>query len=392
MSGLTVLITGVSRVLGSSLAGRLAEHPKVDRVIGVDAALPEPAARARMGNAEFARVDIRSPLIAKVLDAAGVDTVVHASAFSTPAGSAARSMAKEMNVLGTMQLLAACQRTSSVRHLIVRSTEAVYGGSPRDPAVAAERIQAHALPPAGRARDAVDIEGYVRGFGRRRPDVRVVVPRFAAIIGRTVRTPLTRHFSLSPFVPVLAGQDARMQLVHEEDAVGLLEHLVLGDFAGIVNVAGDGAMSVVQAIHRAGRLPLPVPGTVLDGIGRTLALIGVSGFSAGQVRELAGGRVLDTSRLRDDVGFAPRYSTVGAFDDFVAGLDPAFDVRTVRAAEIRLAAMFGASAQALTVAPGANSVDDPPLAPPPPRPRLVSIKGEADGSRTVRSPRRGRST
>jgi len=122
MAGLIVLVTGVTRFIGSALAGRLAEHPMVDRVIGVDAALPEPAARARMGAADFARVDIRNPLVARVIEAAGVDTVVHASASSTPASSAARSMAKEMNVLGTMQLLAACQRSESVRNLIVRST------------------------------------------------------------------------------------------------------------------------------------------------------------------------------------------------------------------------------------------------------------------------------
>ena len=76
MAGLIVLVTGVTRFIGSCLAGRLAEHPGVDRVIGVDAALPEPAARARMGGADFARVDIRNPLVARVIEAAGVDTVV----------------------------------------------------------------------------------------------------------------------------------------------------------------------------------------------------------------------------------------------------------------------------------------------------------------------------
>ena len=70
MAGLVVLVTGVTRFIGSELAGRLARHPEVDRVIGVDAALPEPAARARMGDADFARVDIRNPLIARVIEAA----------------------------------------------------------------------------------------------------------------------------------------------------------------------------------------------------------------------------------------------------------------------------------------------------------------------------------
>ncbi len=140
-----------------------------------------------------------------MIDAAGVDTVVHAAASSTPAGSAARSMAKEMNVVGTMQLLAACQRSPLVRSVIVRSTSAVYGGSSRDAAVVTEDMPAHSLAGNAFARDAVDIEGYVRGLrppAARRPGRRAAV---RGNIGPTVRTPLTRYFSGSPLVPVVAG-------------------------------------------------------------------------------------------------------------------------------------------------------------------------------------------
>jgi len=342
MAGLIVLVTGVTRFIGSALAGRLAEHPMVDRVIGVDAALPEPAARARMGAADFARVDIRNPLVARVIEAAGVDTVVHASASSTPASSAARSMAKEMNVLGTMQLLAACQRSESVRNLIVRSTGAVYGASPRDPAIFTEAMSARSVPSSGPGRDAIDIEAYVRGFGRRRPDVRIAVPRLADVIGPTVVTPLTRYFALSPVVPMVLGRDARLQLVHESDAVGVLEHLAVGDFSGTVNVAGDGAITLAQAIHRAGRIPLPVPSLSLDGLSRVMRTIRIGGFSPGQVKLLSAGRVLDTTRLRERVGYLPRFTTIEAFDDFAASLRPALAPETVRQVEVRLAGVLGA--------------------------------------------------
>ncbi|MGS0687580.1 NAD-dependent epimerase/dehydratase family protein [Nakamurella sp. GG22] len=345
MAGLIILVTGVTRFIGSSLAGRLAEHPDVQRVIGVDAALPEPAARYRMGGADFARVDIRNPLVARVIDAAGVDTVVHASASSTPASSAARSMAKEMNVLGTMQLLAACQRSESVRNLIVRSTGAIYGASSRDPAIFTEEMSARSVPSSGPGRDAIDIEAYVRGFGRRRPDVRIAVPRLADVIGPTVVTPLTRYFGLSPFVPMVLGRDARLQFVHELDAVGLLEHLALGDFAGTVNVAGPGVITLAQAIHRAGRVPLAVPSLGLDPLSRTMRTLHIGAFSPGQVKLLAAGRVLDTSRLVERVGYTPRFSTLEAFDDFARTLRPAVTPDTVRGLEVRLAGALGVRAE-----------------------------------------------
>lgn len=333
MSGSVVLVTGVTRFLGSSLAGRLAALPQTDTVIGVDAALPDTECRLRMGAAEFVRADIRSPLISRVIDSAGVDTVVHASASATPSNAASRTMAKEMNVLGTMQLLAACQRATHVKQLIVRSTAAVYGGSPRDPAVFTEDTEPRAVPTSGPARDAVDIEGYLRGFARRRPDVRVAVPRFAEIIGPTVQTALTRYFSLSPLVPVLIGRDARLQFVHEQDAVEVMLALALGDYAGIVNVAGEGTMTVDQAIHRAGRIPLPMPPGTLGMLGRALRTVRIGGFSPEQVRLLTPGRTLDTSRLRTDVAFTLRYTTEGAFADFAAGLIPAVDPALLRTVE-----------------------------------------------------------
>ncbi len=388
MAGLIVLVTGMTRFVGSSLAGRLSARPGVDRVIGVDAALPEPAARARMGAAEFARVDIRNPLIAKVIHAAGVDTVIHASASSTPASSAARSMAKEMNVLGTMQLLAACQRADSVRSIIVRSSGAIYGASSRDPAIFTEDMPARSVPSAGPGRDAIDIEAYVRGFGRRRPDVRIAVPRFADIIGPTVVTPLTRYFALSPVVPTVLGRDSRLQFVHEVDAVAVLEQLALGDFAGSVNVAGDGVITVAQAIHRAGRLPLPLPPVGLNGLARAMRTFRVGGFSPGQVRSLSVGRVLDTSRLRTEVGYTPRYSTVEAFDDYASTLQPAVPPGAVQQVERRLTRAFGL---ALPDQPGSRSTGQPPAPaaiplPDATAPRAPIVSGQPEAARAPGRP------
>lgn len=337
MAGHVVLVTGVTRFIGSELAGRLARNPAVERVVGVDAALPDPAARARMGDAEFVRVDIRNPLISRVLESASVDTVVHASASAPPPSSAARALAKEMNVLGTMQLLAACQRSDTVRSLVVRSTSLVYGASSRNPAVFTEDTPARSVPSSGTGRDAVDIEAYVRGFSRRRPDVRVAMPRFADIIGPSIRTPLTRYFALTPVVPLVLGRNARLQLIHESDVVALLETLALGGFAGAVNAAGAGVLTVSQAIHRAGRVPLPVPGLGLGALSRVMQQLRVGGFSPAQVSQLAAGRVLDTTRMTRDVGFRPRFTTVAAFDDFAASLPPLLTPDLIRQAELGVA-------------------------------------------------------
>jgi len=158
---------------------------------------------------------------------------------------------------------------------------------------------------------------------------------------------------------MVLGRDARLQLVHETDAVGVLEHLALGDFSGTVNVAGGGAITLAQAIHRAGRIPLPVPSLSLDGLSRVMRPVRMGGFSPGQVKLLSAGRVLDTTRLRERVGYQPGFTTIEAFDDFAASLRPALAPETVRRVEIRLAGALGARPlpeMVALAAPGSGSV------------------------------------
>ena len=124
-----VLVTGVSRYLACRLAGRLSADPSIDRIIGVDTAPPARADLDLLGRTEFVRADIRNPLISKVISGAEVDTVVHASVTASPHSAGGRTPMKELNVIGTMQLLAACQNSPTVQRLVVKSSTAVYGTS-----------------------------------------------------------------------------------------------------------------------------------------------------------------------------------------------------------------------------------------------------------------------
>jgi UDP-glucose 4-epimerase len=312
--GRVVLVTGVSRYLGGRFASVLPGQPGVDRVIGVDV-VPPPH---DIGTTDFVRADIRNPVIAKVIARAEVDTVVHMNVIATPTHAGGRVSMKEINVIGTMQLLAACQKAPTVKRLVVKSSAGVYGSSPRDPAMFTEDTGAKVLPRSGWGKDSVEVEGYVRGFSRRRPDVDVMLLRFANIIGPDIRTALTDYFSL-PVVPTVAGFDARLQFAHEYDAVEAMRLAAVGSMTGIVNVAGDGVLLLSQAARMAGRPTAPIP-TPLTGIaGALFRRTGLADFSREQMRFLSFGRGLDTVRMRRVLGLEPRYTTAEAFADFVRG-------------------------------------------------------------------------
>lgn len=331
--GSTVLVAGVSRYLGGRFARILTADPAVSRVIGVDV-VPPPH---DIGTAEFVRADIRNPVIAKVIARAEVDTVVHMNVIATPTGAGGRVSMKEINVIGTMQLLAACQKAPGVRRLVVKSSAGVYGSSPRDPAMFTEETGAKVLPRTGWGKDSVEVEGYVRGFSRRRPDVEVVQLRLANFIGPGIATALTDYFSL-PVIPTVLGFDPRLQFVHEDDGLEALRLATVGPATGVINVADDGVLLLSQAAHLAGRPTVPVPSSLSGLVGQVFRRFGLADFTGDQLRFLSYGRVLDTARMRSVLGFEPRWTTRDAFTDFVRGrrLTGLLSADRVEAAEQRV--------------------------------------------------------
>src|SRR4051794_23756298 len=308
-----VLVTGVSRDLGRRSARAIATDPSVARVVGVDAVPPI----GDIGDVSFVRADIRNPVIAKVLAKEDVDTVVHMSVIATPGSAGGRGTMKELNVIGTMQLLAACQKSDSVRHLVVKSTSTVYGASSRDPAMFTEEMGPRHLPSSGYAKDVAEIEGYVRGFARRRPDVRVTTLRLANVLGPHVTSPISSYFRL-PVIPTVLEFDPRLQFVHETDLMRVLTHAVHTDVPGTFNVAGDGVMLLSQAVRRLRKPTVPLVRPAVGGVAAVLKSARMADFSPEQLGFLTFGRGIDTTRMRAELGFGPTYTTEQTFADFAS--------------------------------------------------------------------------
>ncbi|MFJ5780263.1 NAD-dependent epimerase/dehydratase family protein [Streptomyces sp. NPDC093094] len=320
--GKIVLVTGAARRMGGRFVRRIQRDPEVDRVVAVDAAPPE----HHLGGADFIRADIRQPTIARVLAETGADTVVHMDVTATALGSGSRTTVKETNVIGTMQLLGACQKSPTVRRLVVKSSTNVYGSAPRDPAVFTETTSPKSLPSGGFAKDAVEVEGYVRGFARRRPDVAVCVLRFANILGPSADSPLAAYFSL-PVLPTVFGYDPRLQFVHEDDVLEVLRiashEPARGTLnSGTFNIAGDGVLTLSQCSRRLGRPTVPLLLPAVTWAGTVVRTLGVTDFSPEQIRLLTHGRVVATDQMRETLGFQPKHTTAETFADFVRGRGP----------------------------------------------------------------------
>ena len=100
--GRRILITGLASFWGGRLAQVFEEDPSVDVIVGMDTDDPV----VQLERTEFVRTDESYSILARLVRATRVDTVVHAGLVVDSALIADRRL-HEKNVIGTMNLLAA---------------------------------------------------------------------------------------------------------------------------------------------------------------------------------------------------------------------------------------------------------------------------------------------
>ena len=310
--GRRVLITGVSGFWGTELARRLERDPEFEYIAGLDVRPPA----ADLGRTEFIRADVRNPLLAKLLPQTEVDTVVHCDVLLVPEPGKAPGQLHDINVIGSLQLLAACEKTETVRTIVVRGSTAIYGAESNAPGFFTEDM-ARRFPLRTRfQRDVGELENYFENFARRYPEVTVMMLRYQPTLGTAIDSPLTRYLQ-QPVVATQLGYDPLLQFVHAEDAVSALEASVRRPVRGPVNVAGEGSVSLSKLLRLAGRVTVPVPAPLFGTALGAGARFGLARLPPEAVLWLRNGLTVDTGRLIGEVGFRPR-STADAVEDFVA--------------------------------------------------------------------------
>src|SRR5213592_5009126 len=239
-----VAITGVSTRWGAELARRLERDPAIEHVAGIDSAPPP----AELERTDFIEADPRSPVLARLLPGIEADTVVHCGIHWYREPGKPASALHDINVIGTLQLLAACERTPTLERLVVRGSAAIYGCEGATPYFFTEDM-ARTLPLRTRfQRDVSELEAYVENFARRHPNIVCCTLRYQPEIGPDLDAPLVRYLEL-PVVPTQLGWDPRLQLLHADDATGALMAATMSPARGAVNVAPSGSISLSHILR-----------------------------------------------------------------------------------------------------------------------------------------------
>jgi UDP-glucose 4-epimerase len=311
MPGRRVLITGVASFFGAQLARRLEADPDVEHVVGIDMRRP----RVALERTELIEVDLRDTALARIVPAARVDTVVHNGIVRQPGPRLSPQQAHDINVIGSLGLLAACERSDAIEAIVIRGSAGIYGSEPAAPQFFTEEMS-RLYPPRTRfQRDVAEIENYFEGYSRRNRDVVCTMLRYQPAIGPSVDTQVTRYLSL-PAAPTYLGFDPRQQWIHEQDGVEALVAAVRRPVRGAVNVAAPGTIGLTRMLRIVGRPSIPVAAPLFGAAANaTRRLAGVS-LSPDFRRLLQHGRAVDVSRLEREVGFRPRFDAVEAVEDY----------------------------------------------------------------------------
>ncbi|HEX2128262.1 MAG TPA: NAD-dependent epimerase/dehydratase family protein [Solirubrobacterales bacterium] len=306
-----VVITGISSHWGAELARRLERDPEIDYIAGIDTRPPP----AELERTDFIEADIRSPVIARLLPSTNADTVVHCGILWYPEPGRPPRVLHEINVIGTLQLLAACERTESLEAVIVRGSAAIYGSEGAGPYFYKEEFAGKGRLTTRFQRDISELEEYFVNFARRHPELVCTMLRYQPEIGPDLASPLVRYLTM-PVVPIQLGFDPRLQLLHADDATAAIERAVHHPVRGAVNVGPDGSISLSRALRILRRPAVPIPAPLFEPALRRLAdRLRAGGLQEDGVRLLRYGRGVDNRRLREDLGFEPAYDALGAVED-----------------------------------------------------------------------------
>ncbi len=310
-----VLVTGGSGYLGSLTVDALVAGGS-HTVVSVDRRPPDTA----NPGATHVTADLLEADLAGLMVTHRIDTVVHLAAVLEPPPGMSEDVLREVEVGGAERVLAACLQ-AGVDQLVVTSSGAAYGYRPVNrarPLVESDPVPGH--PRFAYSQHKAEVEALLAAARATHPELAQLVLRPGTILGERTDNRLTRLFTRR-VVPGLRDTDVPFVLVHDLDVVEVIVRGVTGRVTGVVNLAGDGTLSLREIAVIEGHRYLALPAWLLAGVLRLLRPLGLVPYGPEQVDFLRYRPVLANDRLKELFPGLPRLSSVEVYARFASARD-----------------------------------------------------------------------
>lgn len=303
-----VLVTGVAGYWGARVAASLHLEPGL-HVIGLDEQPPD----FEIEGLDYVDAGIESPLLADFLNSEGVEVICHLKFMeSVVCGGEVSSK----NIQDARNILEAGYQ-AGVNQIIFRSSTAVYGAHPDNPAFLTEDMPQRGSRSYGYNGDWLEVESLIEDYQEKESQTSLAVLRFANIVGSTSETPFT-SFLRQPSPLVLFGFDPVMQMVHDSDVLAAISFSVMNDTEGVFNIAADGAMPLSRILRLIRRIPMPILHPIAY---RGLNLIRKGRYQGCDYVPIEWDYlrypwVADTEKMHREMGFSPSISSEDGLLEF----------------------------------------------------------------------------
>jgi len=307
-----VLVTGAAGYLGSRLVEILAgeERHRWETLVATD--LRDPPAGLRLPGVTWVRHDVRRPGLDQLLRQHDIAAVIHLASIVTPGKGSTRDLEREVDVLGTRNVVDACL-AAGVRRLVVTSSGAAYGYHPDNPARLTEDHPLRGNVEFAYSDHKRQVEGLLAACRATHPELEQVVFRVGTILGAGTDNQITALFR-RPRPLAIRGAASPFVFAWDADVVACLVRAIADGPPGIYNLAGDGTMTMDEIAAAMGTRARHLPAGLLRAALAILRPLGLSRYGPEQVGFLQHRPVLDNTRLKTGFGYVPRKTSREAFE------------------------------------------------------------------------------
>jgi UDP-glucose 4-epimerase len=319
--GMRIVVTGATGNVGTSLIAALAADPRVTEIVGLARRRPQ----LQSPRTTWVQADVLTAPLEEIFR--GADAVVHLAWLIQPSRYGAKLEA--VNVGGSRRVFEAAA-AAGAGALVHASSVGAYSAGPDDRKVD-ESWPTRGTPTSFYSRHKVAAERLLDTVEARHPELRVVRLRPALIFKREAASGIRRLFAgpllpsplvrpeLLPVLPFPAGM--RVQGVHAAD-VAEAYRLVATDARarGAYNVAAEPVLDAATLGRALDARPVSVPVPLVRVAAHLSWRLRLQPTPAGWLDMGMAVPLMDASRIRDELGWAPRHRGDEALLELLEGI------------------------------------------------------------------------
>jgi UDP-glucose 4-epimerase len=315
-----VVVTGASGNVGTSLLRSLADEPAVESVVGICRRVPT----ARFPKVEWRTADVATSPLRPLFQ--GADAVVHLAWLIQPARD--QRLVRAVNVDGSERVFRAAA-AAGVGTVVYASSVGAYAPGPKDRRVD-ESWPTTGISTSFYSRHKAEVERLLDRFEAEHARVRVVRLRPALIFKREAASGIRRLFAgpllpgslLRPaLIPVVPDVERLVfQGVHSHDVGDAYRRALVSEPSGAFNIAAEPVLDPPQLARIFGARRLRMPAPLLRAGAAATYKLRLQPSEPGWLDMGLEVPLMDSTRARRELGWAPAASAVEALEDLLAGM------------------------------------------------------------------------